>query len=67
MPSLKTRIEQLDGLTSNSNLAELTDEQLTARFAAFGVRADTPKELAICMSRLKTELTEELGQDHAAH
>ena len=67
MPSLKARVEQLEGRTPNSNLAELTDEQLTARIAAFGVKADTPDELAGCIAKLKAEIAEELEQTHAEH
>lgn len=43
MPNLKRRIELLEGLTLNADLAALTDEELTARIAA--LEAELAEEL----------------------
>ena len=67
MQSLKRRIELLEWLKLNANLSALTDEELTARIAALGVKVDTPEELATCIAKLEAELAEELEQDHAKH
>ena len=65
MQNLKRRIEQLEGLALDGELAGLTDEQLDARIAAFGLRLETPQELAACIAKLKADLSTELEKNHA--
>ena len=65
MQSLKSRIEQLEGLALNGELAGLTDKQLDARIAVFGLRLDTPQELAACIAKLKAELSTNLENNCA--
>ena len=65
MQNLKRRIEQLEGMALYGELAGLTDEQLNARIAAFGLRLETPQELAACIAKLVGELSTELETSHA--
>ena len=65
MQNLKRRIEQLERLALDAELAGLTDKQLNARIAAFGLRLETPQELAAFIAKLKAELSTELEKTHA--
>lgn len=65
MQSLKRRIEQLEVLALDAELAGLTDEQLNARIAAFGLKVGTPEELAACIAKLKAELSTQSEESHA--
>ena len=65
MQNLKRRIEQLEGLALDAKLAGLTDEQLNARIAAFGLRLETSQELAACIAKLKAELSTKPEQSNA--
>ena len=65
MQNLKKRIEQLEGLAHDAGLAGLTDEELDARIAAFGLKLETPQEIDACIVRLKAELSAEPEDNHA--